>query len=83
MSKMDIRLAGTGGQGLITGTIILAEAGIFEEKFVAQSQSYGPEARGGMCKGEVIISDNKIGFTSGWVWPRCSSRAISCCSNWW
>ncbi len=63
MSKMEIRLAGTGGQGLITGTIILAEAGIFEGKFVAQSQSYGPEARGGMCKGEVIISDNKIGFT--------------------
>jgi 2-oxoglutarate ferredoxin oxidoreductase subunit gamma len=60
---MEIRLAGTGGQGLITGTIILAEAGIFEEKFVAQSQSYGPEARGGMCKGEVIISDEKIGFT--------------------
>ncbi len=63
MSKMEIRLAGTGGQGLITGTIILAEAGIFENKSVAQSQSYGPEARGGMCKGEVIISDEKIGFT--------------------
>lgn len=63
MSKMEIRLAGTGGQGLITGTIILAEAGIFENKAVAQSQSYGPEARGGMCKGEVIISDKKIGFT--------------------
>lgn len=63
MSKMEIRLAGTGGQGLITGTIILAEAGIFENKYVAQSQSYGPEARGGMCKGEVIISDEKIGFT--------------------
>lgn len=63
MSKMEIRLAGTGGQGLITGTIILAEAGLIEEKFVAQSQSYGPEARGGMCKGEVIISDDPIGFT--------------------
>ena len=63
MSKMEIRLAGTGGQGLITGTIILAEAGIIEGKYVAQSQSYGPEARGGMCKGEVIISDEKIGFT--------------------
>ena len=63
MEKMEIRLAGTGGQGLITGTIILAEAGIFEDKFVAQSQSYGPEARGGMCKGEVIISKEKIGFT--------------------
>lgn len=63
MSKMEIRLAGTGGQGLITGTIILAEAGLFDDKFVAQSQSYGPEARGGMCKGEVIISDEEIGFT--------------------
>lgn len=63
MSKMEIRLAGTGGQGLITGTIILAEAGIIEGKYVAQSQSYGPEARGGMAKGEVIISDEKIGFT--------------------
>jgi 2-oxoglutarate ferredoxin oxidoreductase subunit gamma len=63
MSKIEIRLAGTGGQGLITGTIILAEAGIFEDRYVAQSQSYGPEARGGMCKGEVIISDDPIGFT--------------------
>ena len=60
---MEIRLAGTGGQGLITGTIILAEAGIMAGKYVAQSQSYGPEARGGMCKGEVIISDEKIGYT--------------------
>lgn len=63
MSKMEIRLAGTGGQGLITGTVILAEAGLFDGKKVAQSQSYGPEARGGMCKGEVIISDGEIGFT--------------------
>lgn len=63
MSKMEIRLAGTGGQGLITGTIILAEAGLCDDKYVAQSQSYGPEARGGLCKGEVIISDEPIGFT--------------------
>ena len=62
MNKMEIRLAGTGGQGLITATIILAEAGVLEGKAVAQSQSYGPEARGGMCKGEVLISETKIGF---------------------
>ena len=63
MEKMESRLAGTGGQGLITGTIILAEAGIFEDKFVAQSQSYGPEARGGLCKAECIIDEKPITFT--------------------
>lgn len=63
MSKMEIRLAGSGGQGVILATIILAEAAIIAGKNTAQSQSYGPEARGGMCKAEVIISDETIGFT--------------------
>lgn len=63
MSKMEIRLAGSGGQGVILATIILAEAAIMAGKNTAQSQSYGPEARGGMCKAEVIVSDDPIGFT--------------------
>lgn len=63
MSKMEIRLAGSGGQGVILATIILAEAAIIAGKNTAQSQSYGPEARGGMCKAEVIVSDETIGFT--------------------
>ena len=63
MSKMEIRLAGSGGQGVILATIILAEAAIIAGKNTAQSQSYGPEARGGMCKAEVIVSDEAIGFT--------------------
>ncbi len=63
MSKMEIRLAGSGGQGVILATIILAEAAIIAGKNTAQSQSYGPEARGGMCKAEVIVSDEPIGFT--------------------
>lgn len=61
--KMEIRLAGSGGQGVILATVILAEAAIIAGKNTAQSQSYGPEARGGSCKAEVIISDNAIGFT--------------------
>lgn len=61
--KMEIRLAGSGGQGVILATIILAEAALEADKHTAQSQSYGPEARGGMCKAEVIISDDPIGFT--------------------
>ncbi len=61
--KMEIRLAGSGGQGIILATIILAEAAIEAGKYTAQSQSYGPEARGGMCKAEVLIDDEPIGYT--------------------
>lgn len=63
MSKMEIRLAGSGGQGIILATVILAEAAIFAGKHTAQSQSYGPEARGGACRAEVIVSDEEIYFT--------------------
>ncbi|MGB9809513.1 MAG: 2-oxoacid:acceptor oxidoreductase family protein, partial [Caldanaerobacter sp.] len=60
MSRLEIRLAGSGGQGLILAGIILAEAAILEGKISVQSQSYGPEARGGSSKAEVIISDGPI-----------------------
>jgi len=61
MSKsVEIRLSGTGGQGLILAGIILAEAAIIDKKNAVQSQSYGPEARGGASKSEVIISDDDI-----------------------
>ncbi len=64
MSKrVEIRLAGSGGQGLILAGIILAEAaGVYDGKFVCQTQSYGPEARGGASKAEVVISDEEIDY---------------------
>ncbi|MBC7087275.1 MAG: 2-oxoacid:acceptor oxidoreductase family protein [Tissierellales bacterium] len=62
MKKYEIRLTGSGGQGLITGGIILAESAILDGKNALQSQSYGPEARGGASKAEVIISDQEIVF---------------------
>jgi 2-oxoglutarate ferredoxin oxidoreductase subunit gamma len=61
-NRVEVRLAGSGGQGLITAGIILAEAAILDGKNVVQSQSYGPEARGGASKAEVIISDGEIYF---------------------
>jgi len=62
-SRFEIRLAGSGGQGLILAGIILAEAaGIYDGKFVCQTQSYGPEARGGASKAEVVISDAAIDY---------------------
>lgn len=58
----QMRLSGAGGQGLILLGIILAEAAILDNKYAVQSQSYGPEARGGASKAEVIIADNKINY---------------------
>ncbi len=61
--RYEIRLSGSGGQGLILMGIILAEAiGIYDGRFVAQTQSYGPEARGGSSKSEVIVSDEEIDY---------------------
>lgn len=57
---LQIRLCGSGGQGVITAAIILAEAAIMEGAQVVQSQSYGPEARGGASKAEVIIDQKSI-----------------------
>ena len=63
MSRFEIRLSGSGGQGMITAGIILANAAaIYENKNSVQSQSYGPEARGGASKAEVIISSDEINY---------------------
>ncbi|GAB4489481.1 MAG: 2-oxoacid:ferredoxin oxidoreductase subunit gamma [Anaerolineales bacterium] len=59
--RTEIRLAGEGGQGMILAGIILAEAAaIYDGKQATQTQSYGPEARGGASRSEVVISDDEI-----------------------
>ena len=60
--RFEIRLVGSGGQGLILAGIILAEAAICDGKNVTQTQSYGPEARGGASRSEVIIADGDIDY---------------------
>ena len=61
--RYEIRFSGTGGQGVITAAIVLAEAaGVYGGKFVCQTQSYGPEARGGVSKAEVVISSKVIDY---------------------
>ncbi|MGO9136931.1 MAG: 2-oxoacid:acceptor oxidoreductase family protein [Syntrophales bacterium] len=61
--RYEIRLSGSGGQGIILMSIILAEAiGIYDGKFVSQTQSYGPENWGGSSKAEVIMSDEEIDY---------------------
>jgi len=61
--RREIKIAGFGGQGVILSGLILAvAAGIHEGKEVAQTQSYGPESRGGACRAEVVISDEEIDY---------------------
>ncbi|MCB5266473.1 MAG: 2-oxoacid:acceptor oxidoreductase family protein, partial [Candidatus Cloacimonetes bacterium] len=50
----EIRLSGSGGQGLILGGIILARAAVLDNHKVTQTQSYGPESRGGYSRADVI-----------------------------
>lgn len=60
--KLELRLSGSGGQGVILAAIIFADAAIEQGINAIQTQSYGPEARGGASKAEVIISKNEINF---------------------
>jgi 2-oxoglutarate ferredoxin oxidoreductase subunit gamma len=61
--RYEIRLAGSGGQGLVLAGVILAEAAaLYDGKNACQTQSYGPESRGGASKSEVVISDREIDY---------------------
>jgi 2-oxoglutarate ferredoxin oxidoreductase subunit gamma len=61
--RYRIVFTGSGGQGLITASIILAEAAVFHEGWNAvQTQTYGPEARGGIARADLIISPSAINF---------------------
>lgn len=63
MDRYDVRLSGSGGQGLIlAGKIIAEAAAIYDGHNAVQTQSYGPEARGGLSKAEVVIKDGEIDY---------------------
>ena len=58
----QVRISGFGGQGVVLAGVILGHAATEDGKWVSGSNSYGPEARGGSCKTEVVISDQPIKF---------------------
>jgi len=61
--RLEIRVAGFGGQGIIRVGLMLATAAcMYGDKNAVETQSYGPESRGGACKSEVVISDEEIDF---------------------
>lgn len=61
--RYEVRLSGAGGQGMVLAGVILGEAAcLYAGKNAVQSQSYGPEARGGASKSEVVISAGEIDY---------------------
>ncbi|MGA1847434.1 2-oxoacid:acceptor oxidoreductase family protein [Deferribacter abyssi] len=62
MARIDIRLSGSGGQGMITSGAILGIAAVYDGKNAVQTKSYGPEARGGAARAEVVISEEEINY---------------------
>ncbi len=61
--RKDIRLCGKGGQGIMLSGFILGKAAsVYHDYNAVQMQSYGPEARGGAARSEVVISDEEIGY---------------------
>jgi 2-oxoglutarate ferredoxin oxidoreductase subunit gamma len=69
--KTQVRLAGFGGQGIVLAGMILGKAAaLFEEANAVMTQSYGPEARGGACSADVVLSRSRIHY------PRVTSPDV-------
>jgi 2-oxoglutarate ferredoxin oxidoreductase subunit gamma len=61
MQLTEIRLAGFGGQGVILSAIVLGKAAsIYQGAFATMTQNFGPEARGGACSAQLIVSDSPV-----------------------
>ncbi len=61
MRLTEIRIAGFGGQGVILSAVILGKAAsIYENGFATMTQNFGPEARGGACSAQLVISDSPV-----------------------
>lgn len=61
MNRLEIRLSGFGGQGIIrSGEIVGRAAALYDGRYATFTQSYGPESRGGACAAQVIIADDPV-----------------------
>jgi len=61
-ARLEIRIGGTGGQGLILCARMLADALCAAGRRVAQSQTYEPTSRGGYCNSDLIVSEGEVDF---------------------
>ena len=57
----EVLISGFGGQGIVlAGSILGKAAAIYDQRHATLTQSYGPEARGGSCSAQIVISDEEI-----------------------
>ena len=63
MARTEIRIGGFGGQGIVTMAVVLGETlSLVEKRQCVQTQSYGPEARGGASKSEIVVDDEEVDY---------------------
>ncbi len=72
-NRFEVRISGSGGQGILLAAAIIADAAAGMGKEVVQTQSYGPEARGGASKAEIVVSDTPIDY------PEVRTADVSLC----
>lgn len=61
MGRLEVKISGFGGQGVIlTGHILGKAASLFDDKFATMTQAFGPEARGSACSSQVVIDDERV-----------------------
>ncbi|MBN1326951.1 MAG: 2-oxoacid:acceptor oxidoreductase family protein [Candidatus Cloacimonetes bacterium] len=63
MAQLRVKISGFGGQGIVLSSYILGKAvTIFDGKNASMTQVYGPEARGGACSSQVVISEEEVDY---------------------
>jgi 2-oxoglutarate ferredoxin oxidoreductase subunit gamma len=67
----EIKFSGFGGQGIVRCALITGKAvALHDDKFATMTQSFGPEARGGACQSQLIISDTRV------LYPYCATAGV-------
>jgi 2-oxoglutarate ferredoxin oxidoreductase subunit gamma len=62
VNRTAVRLAGSGGQGVVLGSVLLGEAALRQGKWAACFHAFGPEARGGAARADVVIADGPLDY---------------------
>ena len=67
----EIKFSGFGGQGIVRCALITGKAvSLYDDKFASMTQSFGPEARGGACQSQLIISESRV------LYPYCTTPGV-------
>ncbi len=67
----EIKFSGFGGQGIVRCALITGKAvSLYDDKFATMTQSFGPEARGGACQSQLIISGSRV------LYPYCTKADV-------